>query len=55
MLSFFLGVAYLSPAQISMPELKSHLAAREMEKNNVILGSHGAQLKIVLLWGKGRL
>ena len=55
MLSFFLGVAYPSPAQISMPELKSHLAAREMEKYNVILGSHGAQLKIVLLWGKGRL
>lgn len=32
MLSFFLRVTYPSPAQISMPELKSHLAAREMER-----------------------
>lgn len=32
MLSFFLRLTYPSAAQISMPELKSHLAAREMDK-----------------------
>lgn len=54
MLSFFPDIAYPHPAPIVMPRIPTtHLAAREMEKCNVILGGRGAQLILVLfLWGR---